>query len=668
MTDFIGTRLGQYEVTGMIGRGGMATVYKAKQLSMDRDVAIKVIGAQLVDDPGFVARFEHEARLIARLQHVHILPVYDFGREGDLLYLAMRLVDGGSLDSQLRRGALPLDRAARLFTQIASALSYAHREGVIHRDLKPNNILLDKNGDPYLTDFGIAKMIHHDGPALTATGIAMGTPSYMAPEQWRGMDIDARADIYALGIMLYEMLTGKLPFQGDTPYILMYKHFDELPPRPGTLNPDLPPEIDLITRRAMAKDREDRFASANEMADVLNTVVSGGVVSNLPTFSTVAFSGEAEKARTGQPAPTSRRDDAQSASVSASPALPAATAPVVSPYRKRLPLFIGLAIVVLLLIGAGVFFSSRPAYRPLLNFDRHTAGVRSVSWSPDGNKLASAGEDALIRIWNPTTGESLGELRGHLQIITVVRWSPDGSKLASASEDGTMRIWNPESGLTIATLTLNDPLKAGYFLAWSPDGARIVGGYIDGKVRIWDVAKGEVVATYDAGTALGEFLPVAWSPDGKRVASAAKDNSVQIWDVETGQSLATFVAHTGFITSLAWNRDGSRLASASIDHQVRTWDMVPKQPVPLLTINNAHVGGVSYAAWSPDSKQLVTSGGFINLGSANDLTARIWNAETGQPIHVIEGHTQPVREAFWSPDTSKLATAGLDNTVRIWGR
>jgi serine/threonine-protein kinase len=255
MTDFIGTRLGQYEVTGMIGRGGMATVYKAKQLSMDRDVAIKVIGTQLVDDPGFVARFEHEARLIARLQHVHILPVYDFGREGELLYLAMRFVDGGSLDNLLRRGALPLDRAARLFTQIASALSYAHREGVIHRDLKPNNILLDKNGDPYLTDFGIAKMIHYDGPALTATGIAMGTPAYMAPEQWRGMEIDARADIYALGIMLYEMLTGKLPFQGDTPYILMYKHFDELPPRPGTLNPDLPPEIDLITRRAMAKDR-----------------------------------------------------------------------------------------------------------------------------------------------------------------------------------------------------------------------------------------------------------------------------------------------------------------------------------------------------------------------------------------------------------------------------
>jgi WD40 repeat protein len=161
---------------------------------------------------------------------------------------------------------------------------------------------------------------------------------------------------------------------------------------------------------------------------------------------------------------------------------------------------------------------------------------------------------------------------------------------------------------------------------------------------------------------------VAWSPDGRRLASAAKDNSVQVWDVDTGQAVATFTAHTAFISALAWNHDGSRLASASFDHQVRTWDMVPKQPVPLLTIQNAHVGGVSSVVWSPNSKWLLTGGGFINLGSANDLTARIWDAETGQSNIVLEGHSQPVREATWNPDGSKLATAGLDNSILIWGR
>jgi serine/threonine-protein kinase len=189
---------------------------------MDRDVAIKVISGQLADDETFIPRFEREARLIARLQHVHILPVYDFGREEHLLYLVMRLVEGGSLDQRLRDGPLPPAQAAHLFSQIGSALGYAHREGIVHRDIKPSNILLDKNGDPYLMDFGIAKLL--GGSSLTATGVAVGTPSYMAPEQWRGGDIDARTDIYALGVMLYEMLTGRLPFQGETPSVLMYKH------------------------------------------------------------------------------------------------------------------------------------------------------------------------------------------------------------------------------------------------------------------------------------------------------------------------------------------------------------------------------------------------------------------------------------------------------------
>ncbi|MBZ0122986.1 MAG: serine/threonine protein kinase, partial [Roseovarius sp.] len=191
--DLINQRLGQYEIAAVLGRGGMATVYLARQTSMDRDVAIKVMARELADDEQFIARFQHEAQVIARLQHPHILPVIDFGREGKNIYIVMRLVRGGSLDDRLKSGPLDLPLASRMLAQIASALTFAHEQGIIHRDLKPNNVLLDERDNAYLTDFGIAKMLAGTSK-LTATGNILGTPAYMAPEQWRGEGVDARTD------------------------------------------------------------------------------------------------------------------------------------------------------------------------------------------------------------------------------------------------------------------------------------------------------------------------------------------------------------------------------------------------------------------------------------------------------------------------------------------
>ncbi|HLY24822.1 MAG TPA: protein kinase [Aggregatilineales bacterium] len=273
--DYIGKTLGQYEVLSLIGKGGMATVYSAWQASMERDVAIKVISGDLAGNANFIARFEREARVIARLQHPHILPVYDFGRQDDVLFLVMRLVEGGSLDQRLHKAALPVSLVARMFTQIASALSYGHDQGIIHRDLKPNNILLDIHDNPYLTDFGIAKMVQDSTSSLTAPGTVMGTPAYMAPEMWRGETIDARADIYALGIMLYEMLTGDLPFKGDTPYAMMYMHFDAPPPSLAPLKPDLPEGVAAVIGKALAKHSQDRYGSAEQMAQDLNDALAG---------------------------------------------------------------------------------------------------------------------------------------------------------------------------------------------------------------------------------------------------------------------------------------------------------------------------------------------------------------------------------------------------------
>ncbi|NDJ74993.1 MAG: protein kinase, partial [Chloroflexi bacterium] len=268
MADLTGHTLGQYTLGQRIGKGGMATVYMARQASMSRDVAIKVMSPDLNDSEEFVARFQREARVIARLQHPHILPVYDFGRSGDYIYLVMRLVTGSVLNRRLEKGTLTLQETDRLLTQIASALEYAHRQGVVHRDLKPNNVLLDEDHNAYLTDFGIAKMLA--GPAssqnLTETGRIMGTPAYMAPEQWRSEAVDARTDIYALGVILYEMVTGGLPFRAETPYSMMYQHFDAPPPLPRVINPDLPEAVEHVMLQVLAKRPEQRYLSAQQLA------------------------------------------------------------------------------------------------------------------------------------------------------------------------------------------------------------------------------------------------------------------------------------------------------------------------------------------------------------------------------------------------------------------
>ena len=275
----ISQTLGNYEIVSKLGKGGMATVYRARQMTMQRDVAIKVMSADLSADPEFVARFEREAHVIARLEHPRILPVHDFGHEGELFYLVMRLVEGESLYYRLKRGPLPLKTAARFVGQIGEALDYAHAEGVIHRDLKPNNILIDQWDNLYLMDFGLAKMLA-SAQSLTQSGTVLGTPAYMAPEQWRGEPVDARTDVYALGIILYEMVAGRTPFESDTPFTLMYKHINDAPPPLRETLPDLPAEVEAVIFKALAKNADDRYQSAGEMARAFNEVVR--VASTLP--------------------------------------------------------------------------------------------------------------------------------------------------------------------------------------------------------------------------------------------------------------------------------------------------------------------------------------------------------------------------------------------------
>ncbi len=280
MSDWIGRRIGNYEITGLLGEGGMAIVYRARQLNIKREVAIKVMDERLARQSDFARRFEREAETIADLNHAHILKLFDYGQQDDQVYLVMELLRGGSLSSLIRQESLPPERAGQILDQVGSALDYAHRRGIIHRDLKPPNVLFDDAGNAFLTDFGIAKILS-ETTALTQTGTAMGTPAYMAPEQWQRGGVDSRADLYALGIMLFEMLTGHVLFEADTPYQMMFAHVQEPPPPIRSLRPDLPPAVEAVIQKALAKDPEQRFKSAGEMAAAFKAVLAGHVPAGL---------------------------------------------------------------------------------------------------------------------------------------------------------------------------------------------------------------------------------------------------------------------------------------------------------------------------------------------------------------------------------------------------
>jgi len=271
-------KIGRYEIKYEVGRGGMATVYRAHDPLFDRDVAIKVLPREFLHDPTFRARFVREAKTIAALEHAAIVPVYDFGEEEGQPFLVMRFMTGASLSERIAQGTLTVPEAAAILVRIGSALDHAHSKGIIHRDLKPGNILFDQYGDAFLSDFGIAKL-SEAGAALTGSTV-IGTPAYISPEQARGSPtIDGRSDIYALGIILFEMLTGQPPFTADTPVGLAVKHVTETAPRVSEVKSGLPPACDPLVARALEKDRDARYKTASEMALTLGAIARGEKIS-----------------------------------------------------------------------------------------------------------------------------------------------------------------------------------------------------------------------------------------------------------------------------------------------------------------------------------------------------------------------------------------------------
>lgn len=478
-------KIGRYEVRAELGRGGMATVFRAYDPNFERDVAIKVLPEVFLHDPQFRVRFEREAKTIALLEHPAIVPVYDFGESENQPYIVMRYMSGGTLGDRLKQGALPLEEASRLINRLAPALDAAHARGVIHRDIKPGNILFDQYGNAFLSDFGIAHL-GAEGVTTMTGGSALGTPGYMSPEQVTGdRKVDGRSDIYALGVLVYQMLSGRLPYSADTPAQVMMMHV--LQPVPEILQnrPDLPVGCDAIITRAMAKNPDDRFSTAGEMAEAFDSTVRYSTPSaGMPAvvMSTTALDGKTAMIQHTAAAQTIKSTATADTVSSAAPA-----AEVIE--RKgglSRGAMIGIILAVVLFGGAAIlFFLGRAGQGPLASLAPATATAvpTATSIAPTLSSAIPTNTDAVLAVVPtntstpaPTDTPTLAPTETPMP--TEATKSPilggadkiaylDGRNIWLANLDGSERI----------QLTTDGAEKTN--LQWSDDGNLIY--YISGK-------------------------------------------------------------------------------------------------------------------------------------------------------------------------------------------
>jgi WD40 repeat protein len=703
-----------YEILRELGRGGMGVVYQARQVALNRVVALKMIlaGGHAGEDE--LARFRLEAEALALLRHPNIVQIYEVGRHEGRPFLALEFLEGGSLAGQLKQGTPPPTAAAALVEALARAVHAAHERGIVHRDLKPENVLLDRDGTPKITDFGLAKRVE-DKAGQTASNAVVGTPSYMAPEQAEGKSrlVGPTADVYALGAILYRLLTGRPPFEGPTTMDVLLQVVAEEPVPPRRRCPQVPRDLDTISLKCLRKQPADRYADALELAEDLRRFQGGepirarpvGRVERLfkwarrrPALAAACVlgvlvlllgvggastfrlwqraEGAQQRAEMALQEATATRDQLAVEKQSTEAALErerVAKEGLAEARRdlERLSYYRAVDLALrewrdnemaraehLLrnspasLRGWEWHYVRRLCRTELLVFSGHTGDVHGVAFSPDGSRLASASQDGTVKVWESQTGQLVRTLQGHSDWVSGVAFSPDGKRLASASGDGTVKLWDVHTGQEERTLKGHTKWVSG--VAFSPDGRRLASASEDRTVRVWDAHTGQELSTLRR---LHYWVSsVAFSPDGRRLACAAcsADQTVEIWDVQTGQQTLS-LKHTQQVSGVAFSPDGKRLASAPGDGTVRLWDAHTGLEERTLM---GHTGRVLSVSFSPDGGRLASA--------SMDRTVKVWDALTGQEVRTLRGHTDRVSGVTFSPDGQRLASASADRTVRVW--
>jgi eukaryotic-like serine/threonine-protein kinase len=688
-------QISSYRLEGEIARGGMGIVYRGVHTVFQESVAIKAIFPDLTLNPEMRERFLNEARIQRRLLHPNIVQIREFLIEQGRLYIVMELIAGDTLRARIGQGAdlLELKQKLALFGQALSGLAFAHVQGVIHRDIKPSNIMITSDGVAKLTDFGIARTV--DAGVLTRTGTSLGTPSYMSPEQIQGVKVDSRSDIYSMGVTLYEMLTGRVPFLrpegSDSDFGVLSAHIAEPPVPPGQFSPGLPPFVEAAVLKALAKRPEDRFQSSEEFATALGIEAAtpqsdAPIERTTPLPPSLAFHSVA--AGSGS---TPSLTALVSESTPAPAAIAVATPPPVTPSPRTPPpqqpsprqpssreteqpvVFASpqaprrgkarywlLAVVFVVLAAGGVaiwrsggvaiwrFLGPQPLKQTLVG---HTGYVYSVAFGPSGRLLASGSADETIKIWDLSSGTVKETLTGHVGQVFSVALGPNGRTLVSGSGDRTIKVWDVPTGTLKQTLTGHNDLVTS--VALSPDGNLLASGSTDGTVRLWDLTTDAPPQTLETGNVRVES--VAFGPNGQQLAAGGFDGAVKLWDLQTRTLKQTLAGADVQVTSVAFGPNGRWLASGSYDGSVRLWQL----PGGTLSRKLAgHDGVVRAVAFSPDGR-LIASG-------ADDASIKLWGVLTGELRQTFTGHHGVVYAVAFSPDGRLLASGSSDESIKVW--
>lgn len=695
------TKFGRYEIKSEIGRGGMATVFHAYDPRFERDVAIKVLPREFLHDPQFRARFEREAKTIALIEHPAIVPVYDFGEEDGQPYIVMRYMSGGSLADRLEKGPLSIQEITQLYSRLAPALDAAHARGIIHRDLKPGNVLFDQYGNACLSDFGIARIAEASSSNLTGTAV-LGTPAYMSPEQVQGdKELDGRSDLYAFGIILYQLLTGAMPYQADTPAKIMVMHLIEPVPQIRKVKIDLPPAFDPLVAKALAKDPNDRYATATELAAAIETAARGDPLATpfAPGATRLATGVKGEKPSAGKTVATGR---------------------VAAPVRAKIGIPIwawavgGLAgFGVLAIIGGFVLL-------PMLTGGSVTPTREAIaSRTPEPIAVVSPEKTSTT---TPTSPPEITDTP--LPIVTPLPSdTPQPPTLTSSptTENTPTQTLAPSETTTPATPTPpvlggadaiafleNNDIWVAYLdgsemrqlttdgaekfnLQWTPDSQSLV--YTAGKCILtaeYETGKVDVIACFEYADSLDAFTI---SPDGLQAAiSLSKELYVISYNLEQlsrargRDDIKAMTLCAGFaplksvtgsaipVKGVRWSADMTRLGveilGVSGSRQVDVIDVLDyascterplrldEFPATRFTITGYDVNPVIHNfAW--DGNFLFSLSGSVRNGGFGDLYVYNTDNHKGEKINPIEG-VCCYRDPSWSPDGRFLAFAFQD--------
>jgi WD40 repeat protein/serine/threonine protein kinase len=708
-----------YEVLRELGRGGMGVVYKARQVSLKRLVALKVLLAGPHAGVRDLARFRQEAEAIAGLRHPNFVQIYDIGEAEGRPFLALEYVEEGNLGRRLRGDPQPVAPAVALLETLARAVQFAHQHQIVHRDLKPANILLRRKAEirnpnpeamasdfgfrisdyePMVTDFGLAKRLDEDGKK-THSGDVVGTPSYMAPEQAAGHagQVGPATDVYALGTIFYEVLTGRPPFKGEAPVDTLLQVLHEEPLKPSRLRPGLPRDLDTICLKCLAKEPARRYASAAALAEDLERFRQGRPIRARPVGLTerawkmarhrpltaallagivfialVGFAGITWQWRSAANAWTDAEDARGQAALEREKAKAALYFSLIT--QAQLQWRVNDSTSAEQTLARCVPSEGHKDRRGwewhhlkgLFHADLftlkhdHSGPGASVAYQPQGRWLVSVvgghppqqeGRQARVRFWDATSGELLQACPSPPGVDRVaVR--PDGKRLALGATDGTVLVWEAPSGKELLRKKLHDDAVMG--ITFSPDGRTIATASWDHTAIIWDGDTGQVVHVLKGHDE--QVQAVAFHPSGNRLVSAGWDTTIKVWDTGTGQEVQTLRGHKNKVYCLSFSPDGQFLASASSKGNIKIWEMATGRVVQSVT---GHSGSVLSLAWGPDGRYLAYGG--------LDGTARVWDVENNFSRNIFRGHTTAVEAVCFSPDSQRLASISpAQAAIKVW--